>query len=214
MNTALHEDGAVVFVASGAVVKEPISIVFASTSSPGVATVTHPRVLVVAGRGSQAQVVESYLGAPGHQYLTNAVTEVRIEEGASVEHYRLQQESEAAFHVGRLAVGSDATAGSATGRSRSVPPWRASTSTPPWREEGGECTLDGLFFASGDRHTDVHTRVDHAAVRCTSRQLYKGVLDGHGRGVFHGLVVVRPGAQKTDAVAEQPEPAALARTRS
>jgi Fe-S cluster assembly protein SufD len=66
--------------------------------------------------------------------------------------------------------------------------------------EGGDCALEGLFLASGDRHTDVHTRVDHAAVRGTSRQLYKGVLDGHGRGVFHGLVVVRPGAQKTDAV--------------
>jgi Fe-S cluster assembly protein SufD len=46
----------------------------------------------------------------------------------------------------------------------------------------------------------VYTRVDHAAPRCASRQLYKGVLDGHGRGVFHGLVTVRPGAQKTDAV--------------
>jgi Fe-S cluster assembly protein SufD len=200
LNTALHEDGAVVFVAPGAVVKEPISIVFASTPAPGVATVAHPRVLVVAGRGSQARLVESYGGAAGREYLTNAVTEVRVEDGAMVEHYRLQQESEAAFHVGRLAVvvGRE---GRFSDRSFSFGAALARLDVDATlAAEGGDCTLEGLFFASGDRHTDVHTRIDHTAVGCASRQLYKGVLDGHGRGVFHGLVVVRPGAQKTDAV--------------
>jgi Fe-S cluster assembly protein SufD len=65
--------------------------------------------------------------------------------------------------------------------------------------EGGECQLDGLFYADGDRHTDVHTVIDHASPHCSSRQLYKGVVDGRARGVFTGLVQVRPGAQKTDA---------------
>jgi Fe-S cluster assembly protein SufD len=200
LNTALHEDGAVVFLAPGTVAKEPIHIVFASTGAPGRATVTHPRVLVVAGRGSRARIVESYLGAIGLEYLTNAVTEVRVEDGAEVEHYRLQQESEAAFHIGRLAV-DVGREGRFTDRSFSFGAALARLDVDvSLAAEGGDCTLEGLFFASGDRHTDVHTRVDHAAPRCSSRELYKGVLDGHGRGVFHGLVVVRPGAQKTDAV--------------
>jgi Fe-S cluster assembly protein SufD len=52
----------------------------------------------------------------------------------------------------------------------------------------------------GKRVSDTHSRIDHAAPRCTSRQLYKGIVDAQARGVFNGLVIVRPGAQKTDAV--------------
>jgi Fe-S cluster assembly protein SufD len=200
LNTALHEDGVVVFVAPGVMAPTPIQIVFASTGATAAPTMTHPRVLIVAGRGSKARIVESYVGEAGRQYLTNAVTEVRVEDGAEIEHYRLQQESEAAFHIGRLAV-HVRREGRFTDRSFSFGSALARLDIDvALAAEGGECTLEGLFFASGDRHTDVHTRVDHAAPRCTSRELYKGVLDGHGRGVFHGLVVVRPGAQKTDAV--------------
>jgi Fe-S cluster assembly protein SufD len=65
--------------------------------------------------------------------------------------------------------------------------------------EGGECVLDGLFMADGDRLTDVQTTVDHRVPHCTSREFYKGVLDGRARGVWNGLVRVRAGAQKTDA---------------
>jgi Fe-S cluster assembly protein SufD len=64
---------------------------------------------------------------------------------------------------------------------------------------GGECVLDGLFHADGERLLDSHTRLDHAVPHCTSRETYKGLVDGSGRGVFHGRIVVRPDAQKTSA---------------
>ena len=66
--------------------------------------------------------------------------------------------------------------------------------------EGGDCVLNGLFVLDGRRVADTHSRIDHAKPHCSSRQLYKGIVDGQARGVFNGLVVVRPGAQKTDAV--------------
>jgi Fe-S cluster assembly protein SufD len=66
--------------------------------------------------------------------------------------------------------------------------------------EGGDCTLNGLFLATGTQHVDNHTLIDHAKPRCTSRELYKGILGGRSRGVFHGKVIVRPDAQKTDAI--------------
>jgi Fe-S cluster assembly protein SufD len=65
--------------------------------------------------------------------------------------------------------------------------------------EGGETTLDGLFVADGRRHTDTHTLIDHARPHCSSRELYKGIVDGSGRGVFDGTIIVRKDAQKTDA---------------
>jgi Fe-S cluster assembly protein SufD len=65
--------------------------------------------------------------------------------------------------------------------------------------EGASCALTGLYVVGGRQHVDHHTVVEHAKPHGTSRQLYKGVLDGHARGVFNGRVIVRPGAQKTDA---------------
>jgi Fe-S cluster assembly protein SufD len=66
--------------------------------------------------------------------------------------------------------------------------------------EGGENTLNGLFMATDQQHIDNHTRIDHIRPHCTSRELYKGILDGKGRGVFNGKIVVHKDAQQTDAM--------------
>ena len=65
--------------------------------------------------------------------------------------------------------------------------------------EGAQCALDGLYLATGRQHIDHHTRIDHSRPHGTSREFYKGVLDGAARAVFNGKVIVQPVAQKTDA---------------
>ena len=88
---------------------EPIHLVF--LSAPGSPpTASHPRVLVWAGRKSQATIIESYGGPADAVYFTNAVSEITLEDGAVVDHYRLQRESARAFHIGTLC----ATQGRAT----------------------------------------------------------------------------------------------------
>jgi len=64
---------------------------------------------------------------------------------------------------------------------------------------GAHCGLTGLYLADGRQHVDIHTRIDHLQPHGTSDEFYKGILDGHGRGVFNGKVIVHPDAQKTDA---------------
>ncbi|HEV2499799.1 MAG TPA: SufD family Fe-S cluster assembly protein, partial [Terriglobia bacterium] len=66
--------------------------------------------------------------------------------------------------------------------------------------EGAECTLNGLFQVAGEQHVDHHTRLDHAMPHCSSREYYRGVLDGKSMGVFNGAIIVRKDAQKTDAI--------------
>jgi Fe-S cluster assembly protein SufD len=198
LNTAFIEDGAFIDLPAGAELRSPVHLLFLSTSSRA-ATLSHPRNLIVAGRGSQATVVETYAGPPDATYFTNAVTEVVLNEGARVEHYKLQQESERAFHIALLQVthGRDSRFTShslALGAALARNDVRAL-----FAAGGGECTLNGLYMASGKQHLDNRTLVDHKSPRCTSRELYKGVLDGHSRGVFSGRVLVREDAQKTDA---------------
>jgi Fe-S cluster assembly protein SufD len=65
--------------------------------------------------------------------------------------------------------------------------------------EGAECTLNGLYVPRGRQLIDNHTSIDHVSPHCSSRELYKGILNGRSRAVFHGKITVRPDAQKTDA---------------
>jgi Fe-S cluster assembly protein SufD len=198
LNTALFEDGVCVIVDPDAVLPSALHMVFLAV--PGEARmVSQPRVLVLAGRGSEVAVVEEYLGADGSGYWTNAVTEIVLEDGARVDRYKLQREGRQATHIGALCVelGRDSRFSDhsfSLGAALSRHDIEVRLSAP-----GAECQLDGLFMVRGDQHTDTHSRIDHLAPHCASRELYKGVLDGSSRGVFHGRIVVRPGAQKTDA---------------
>ena len=199
LNAAFLDDGAFISVPAGTVLTEPIHLVFLSAPGPQ-ATASHPRVLVWAGRKSQVSIIESYGGTSDTVYLTNAVTEITLEDGAVVDHYRLQRESARAFHVGTLC----ATQGRATRFASHAISLGASLSRLDIRQlfagEGGECILNGLFLGSDRQHTDTHTWVDHAEPHCTTRELYKGIVDDKARGVFVGRILVRPGAQKTDAI--------------
>jgi Fe-S cluster assembly protein SufD len=199
LNAALLEDGAFVRVRPGAVAPAPLQLVFLACGDGPSPVLASPRVVVVAGENSEAALVELYAGLDEGNSFTNAVTEVVLGENARLHHYKLQVEPNAAFHMAslhaeqardsRLASHSFAL-GAALARNevRSV-----------FAGEGGECVLNGLYVGSGTQHLDNRTDLDHAVPRCTSRELYKGVLDGKARGTFHGRVLVRADAQRTDA---------------
>ena len=199
LNTAFLEDGVFVEIGRGVVVEEPIELrhVLASDDEPRVA---HRRVLIVAGEASQSTVIETYQGAGGSPYFTNAVTEVAVGDGAVLEHYKVQREDTAAFHMQTIAV-RQGRASRFTSQNIALGGRIARTDLDVCLDaEGSECTLYGLFIAGGTQHLDNHTTIDHAKPHCTSRELYKGILDGKSRGVFHGKILVRKDAQKTDAM--------------
>ena len=161
--------------------------------------VTHPRTLIVAEAGSRATIVESYVGTGRGVYFTNAVTEMILGEGAVIEHYKIQTETLESYHVAvsdaRLARDSALTSYSVSIGGALV----RNDLNALLDAEGADCTLNGLFLAGDAQLVDNHTTIDHAKPRCTSRELYKGVLDGRSRGVFDGRIIVRQDAQKTDA---------------
>lgn len=205
-NTAFFDDGAFVRIARGAQIAEPIHLVFLSEAGPATEQpgqpaeppVSHPRILVVADSESSATVVERYVG--DGTYLTNAVTEISVGDGASIRHTVVQRESLAASHVHAI-FASQGRAGRFESMNVALGSALARTDIETtFRAEGGECELNGLFVGSGTQHLDTHTRIDHAKPHCSSRELYKGILDGKSRGVFHGTILVRKDAQKTDAM--------------
>ena len=197
LNAAALEDAYVLEIAAGAILTEPITLEWTAPATP-LPSVTHPRVLVRAGERSQATVVETYSGEG--RYFRNAVTEIALADGAVLEHYALQRESLDACHVHTVAA-RQGRASHFTSHNVALGSALARVDLDVVLDaEGAECTLLGLFAGAGTQHLDNHTTIDHAKPHCTSRELYKGVMDGASRGVFFGKIIVRPDAQKSDAI--------------
>ena len=198
LNTAFLVDGACVHVEDGVTLQEPVHILSLS-SSGGTPLLAQPRHLIIAGDRARLSVVETYAGKGTGVYLTNAVTEIFVGEGAAVEHDKLQMENLNSYHVGTTLV---SLGGGASFTSNAINLGGAlvrNNVNAVFGGERAECTLNGLSVATGTQHVDNHTVIDHAAARCESHELYKSVLDGSARGVFNGKIFVRQDAQKTDA---------------
>ena len=197
LNTAFLHHGAFLHIPRGTLMEEPVHLLFLSTSQEE--AVSYPRVMVLCGDESRATIIESYCGLSGGRYFTNAVTEMVVGAGARVDYYRLQRQSEDAFHVTntQVTLGRDSNllsvnidlGGGVTRNNLNV----------LMGDEGGSCVLNGLYLVNGSQHVDNQVIVDHAMPYTTSRELYKGVLDGRSRSVFHGSIIVREGARKVDA---------------
>ena len=201
LNTAFLSDGVYIEIAEGVALDRPIHVVHV-TSPTTAPTMTHPRVVIVAGKNSDAVVVESFFAADDGSYFTNAVVQIDVGENAGLRHYRVQRESTAAFHVGfqhaTLAKNARFSTLSVTMGGLLV---RNDIHTL-LEGEGIDARVDGLYLAGARQHVDNHTFIRHGQPHCHSFELYKGILDDKARGVFNGRIYVDPVAQKTDAKQE------------
>lgn len=199
LNTAFQRDGAFVSLPPNTRIGEPIELVFVTTDGAA-GRACHPRNLVVLGDSSEAVVVERHLSLGDSAGLTNAVSELVLAPNARLDHVVLGFSGDRATHLESCVARLEANARL---RSHAISLGAALARNELEVElagPGAECDLYGLYIATGDRHVDNQTVIDHVVPHCTSRELYKGILDGRGRGVFNGKVIVRPDAQKTNAV--------------
>jgi Fe-S cluster assembly protein SufD len=198
LNSAFFQDGGFISVPEGTVVEQPIHLLFIASAQENGAT-THPRNLVLAQNRSQFTVIESFVSTVEAQYFTNAVTELVLGDETVVEHCKFQDESPGAFHVAAIHAHLGracrfAAHSIATGARLSRNNIRTGL-----KGEGLEAILNGLYITKGDQLADHHMVVEHAEPRGASHEYYNGILDGRSKGVFHGRILVRPDAQKTDA---------------
>ncbi|HEY6257606.1 MAG TPA: Fe-S cluster assembly protein SufD [Xanthobacteraceae bacterium] len=197
LNTAFMGDGAVIQIAAGATLDRPIHLVFVNSGARPAAT--FPRSLIVVERGARAMVVESHEGAADCADQVNAVLELKVGDEAHVDHVKLTGSGTGALHVWTLmaSVGARArfneflfTTGGAVVRNQLFV-----------RFDGPDTVagIRGATLLRGSQHADVTLFADHATPACTSREMFKSVLDDSGRSIFQGKIIVRPLAQKTDA---------------
>jgi Fe-S cluster assembly protein SufD len=197
LNTAFMGDGALIHVAQGAALAQPIHLVFVNAG--GEPASVFARSLAVIEKGARAMLVESHLGSTASEDQVNTVLELKVGDEAHVDHIKITGAGAGALHVSTLmaAIGAHArfneflfTTGGAVVRNQAFVRF------------DGEGTIAGIRGASllkGRQHADTTLVADHATADCTSREVFKSVLDEEGRSVFQGKIIVRRSAQKTDA---------------
>ncbi len=196
VNTAFLHDAAVVYVGPDRKLDTPVHILQIST---GAGTASHPRVLVVCGRGSEATVVEDFVSLGAQSSLTNALAEIAVDVNAGLRHVRVQREADDVYHIGNTSI--------ALARDARLRSWAVTLGGRLSRHnfnvlqqgEGIDCEIDGLALISGRQLADTHSFIDHAHPRGRSRQLHKTVVGGAAHAVFNGKIRVNAGAQQTDS---------------
>ncbi|MGH8529602.1 MAG: Fe-S cluster assembly protein SufD [Nevskiales bacterium] len=194
LNFALAE-GWQLALDEGAAPQRPVHLLYLHSAA---GSMSHHRMRLRLGRGSALSLIEHYAGAE-HEYFCNAHTSAVLADGARLRHYRLQQHGPSALHVGQFQI---QQAGDSQFYSHSVDLgglWVRNDLQASLAAPGAQAHLHGVYAPGKRQHMDNHTRVDHRAPRGTSREVFKGILDGHGRGVFNGKIVVHQDAQKTDS---------------
>jgi Fe-S cluster assembly protein SufD len=199
LNTALFSEIIAFDVKRNSTNQEPILLLFVTTESLN-ASYTCPRVLIRADVNSQASFIECHIGTGDKQYLTNAVTEIVAEEGAVIEHYRLQLEGENAFHLSSVDILQAGKSNVSTKSYSLGGKLVRNEVNPTLGGEGIDTIMHGLSVLSGSQHVDNHTVIDHAKPHSQSTELYKGIYSEKSRGIFNGTIIVRPQAQKTNAI--------------
>lgn len=193
-NSAWFSDGLFVHVPAKLVLDKPIQLLHIVTGSDAMATT---RNIVIVDEMAEAKLIETFVGAD-NAYLTAAVTEVFVGQNADLALYKMQSESDKAYHFGGCYIkqGRDARF---THHNFAFGGLLARSDIHADLDHASECELNGLYLGVKRQHLDNHTRINHLKPYAISRELYKGVLDDRARGVFQGRVIVAVDAQKTDS---------------
>jgi Fe-S cluster assembly protein SufD len=191
-------DGAIVKVREGTTLAKPLLLVFVRAGSS--ARSVSVRNVITIGDGATATIIEAHVVLPGatNDGQANAFSDVKVGAKATLHHAKVAVDNGKCVHLANWNV--------SLGRNATYKGFHFSTGLGLARSEinvlytgeGGKLDLSGAYLARGGEHVDTTLVVDHAVPKCESRELFKGVLDGHARGVFQGKIVVQPDAQKTD----------------
>ena len=193
-NTAWFTDGLFVSVNAKRILEKPIQVLHVATQQDVLAAT---RTVIILDKMAEASIIETYVGYD-NAYLSSTVTEVFVGQNAHLTLYKVQCESEKAYHFGGIYVKQDRDA-HFTHHNFAFGALLARSDIHTDLDHASECELNGLYLGVKRQHIDSHTRINHIKPHGISRELYKGVLDDRARGVFQGRVIVAKDAQQTDS---------------
>ena len=199
LNTAFVLDGFLFIIDENKELNDPIDIIFATTSEKE-RIATNARLLIIANENSRAKIIETHINLGENTSVTSCVSEVVLKKDAYLDHYRLLLENYNSYHLSNIFISQDDNSNFRTHAFCFGGGLVRNEINPVLNGEFVETTLNGLSVLNKEQHVDNHTVIDHAKPNSQSNELYKGIYAGKSTGVFNGTIIVRPDAQKTNAI--------------
>ena len=197
LNTMFAQDGFVVYVPQGVVVERPIQLVNIFRSD--VDLMASRRVLVIMEPRSEAKLLVCDHSIDTVRFLANQVIEVFVGEGASFDYYDLEESSDTTTRFSSLFVKQEAESNVVINGITLTNGLTRNDYQVELLGERAETTLCGMSILDKEQHVDTYTHITHAVPRCKSNELFKNVLNDQAVGAFSGRILVREGADKTEA---------------
>lgn len=198
LNTAFARDGAFIHIPANTEIEKPINIIFLTLQSQD-KIATHPRTLINVGKNSSAIILETHCSTEETEYLSNAVSEISLEDGSHLDHYRLQLHSKDAYHIGTTQVHLNRTSKFKSVSADLGGKLIRNNLNVDVAGENASCILNGLYITNGNQHVDNHVTVDHSQPYTNSREHFKGILGDKSKTAFQGSIIIRENSQKVDS---------------
>ena len=197
LNTMFAQDGFVVYVPQGVAVERPIQLVNIFRSD--VDLMANRRVLVIMEPRSEAKLLVCDHSIDTVRFLANQVIEVFVGEGASFDYYDLEESSDTTTRFSSLFVKQEAESNVVINGITLTNGLTRNDYQVELLGERAETTLCGMSILDKEQHVDTYTHITHAVPRCKSNELFKNVLNDQAVGAFSGRILVKEGADKTEA---------------
>ncbi len=197
LNAAMATDGVIITVADHVALAKPLHIVHVATRA---SAASYTRSFLTIGKAAQATLLESFVAAEGaNSYQVNDAVSVSLGDGAQLQHVRLMADSADATNITTVIFTVGAKARLTTFNMTSGGSLSRYQGHLTFAGEGSEVNANGVNLLNGRQHADTTLFLDHAVPHCTSREVFRAVIDDRAHSVFQGRIIVRQDAQKTDA---------------
>jgi len=195
LNTMLAQDGLYVYVPKGVVMDRAIQVINILRSD--VDLMVNRRVMIILEEGAEAKFLFCDHAMDDRCFLTTQVIEAFVGRNAKLDLYCLEETHAKNVRISNVYIEQQAdsrvnhnviTLHNGVTRNKL---------NLDLTGEGSECSCNGCVIADKNQHVDNNTLITHHVPHCTSKELYKYVLDDEATGAFAGRVLVKKDAQKT-----------------
>lgn len=198
LNAGWLQDGVLIRIAPNTRLDKPIQVVF-DQGGGAQSFSAQPRLLVQLGHHAEAVLIEQHLGQAGTEIFSNLVADIRLDEGAKLDHYQFNLEPDNILHLSNAQVALEGHAQYAAYLFTLGGKLKRRELEVAFNRPGGHADLYGVYLGRDDQHVDLRTVLDHRAPHCTSQELIKGIVRDEARAIFNGRIHIHPNAQKTAA---------------
>ena len=199
LSTAFANDGLLVRIEKETKTETPLEVMFL-TSGDEEQIAVYPRLFILAEEHSEFRIIEQHIGLSNNTYLSSPVTDIQVRKNAKLEHFRIQRESENAYHLSNLQLDLAEESQGSSCLSTFGSKLTRNEANLVLNGENIQAGLNGLTVIGAKQHVDNNTCIDHAKAHCESNQMFKGIYSDSSSGVFSGTIIVRPDSQKTNAI--------------